>query len=99
MVKSKLCDLVVAKSQKLDGNLAITPAQAQRAVTAIIEVMRDSFIAGENIAIRDFGTFVCKTKAPRKARNVATGSMITVPPQTAVRFRPCDALKAQLIKK
>ena len=48
---------------------------------------------GENVSIKNFGSFTVKKHAERISRNPRTGEPITVPAHNAVYFKPFSALK------
>ena len=50
--------------------------------------------AGERVGISDFGSFVVKDRAARRARNVQNGEIIEVPATRAVKFTASQKLKA-----
>jgi nucleoid DNA-binding protein len=66
-----------------------------RAITArIIGAMAAALASGEVIELRGLGTFLLKSRKPRKAYNPKTGEPVDVPAHKAVIFRPCGKLKA-----
>ncbi len=60
----------------------------------ITEVLK----AKDSIQITDFGTFSTVDKPARTGRNPHNGETISIPAQTASKFKPSSALKAELNK-
>jgi integration host factor subunit beta len=79
----------VVKSELIQALKETLPDLRERdvelAVNCILEKMIDSLAQGEHIEIRGFGTFDCRIKRPRLARNPKTGE--------TVHFKPAKELK------
>ncbi len=75
------------------ANAAITKADADRAVVAVIDEITKCLESGNSLTIFGFGTFSTYARAEKKGRNPRDGSEITIPASTGVRFKPAKALK------
>ena len=83
---------------ELVNKLAIKTGVERRVISAVIEMFMDtiknSLEKGENVYLREFGTFEIKQKASKKARNIVktddgyVTTTITVPAHTVPRFKP-----------
>ena len=73
-----------------------TQADAQKLVNTLIEVMGDSFEAGENVSLTGFGTFEVKKRMERIVVNPSTGSRMLVPPKLVLGFKPNASIKEKL---
>lgn len=87
MVKS---ELIQALQQKLPD---LRERDVELAVNCILEKMIDSLAQGEHIEIRGFGTFDCRLKQPRLARNPKTGEVVHSSAKATVHFKPGKELK------
>jgi integration host factor subunit beta len=57
-------------------------------LSCILEQMADALAQGERIEIRGFGSFDCRHRPPRLARNPKTGETVNLPAKVAVHFKP-----------
>ena len=82
----------------LIAKLSLKTGVERKAVSAIVEtfmdVIKSSLEAGENVYLREFGTFAVKKKAEKKARNIVKSqdgyitTTITVPAHKVPSFKP-----------
>ncbi len=80
----------VSRVAKVAG---LTKAQAEKAVNAFMEVVKESLSKGESITLVGFGTFEVVQRAGRKGRNPRTGEEIEIKPTKVPKFRPGKGLK------
>lgn len=85
----KKVELVEAIAEKA----GITKADANRALDAFVEVVKESLGKGLKIALVGFGTFATSKRAAREGRNPQTGETVKIPARTAVTFKAGSALK------
>lgn len=71
----------------LQAKPTITRKQAVDAVDGLFEIMQNALREGKSISVRGFGVFAVRSYAARKARNLATGEAMMVPPGKKVVFR------------
>lgn len=69
---------------------------ASSAVNTILDSMIEALIAGDNIEIRGFGSFVVKDYKPYYGRNPKTGEKIEVSPKKLPFFKVGKELKEQV---
>ena len=70
----------------------------QRMARTFVEVLGESFEAGEAVNLPKFGTFEVKKRLERTMVNPNTGQRMLVPPKLVLNFRPIAAIK-ELLKK
>jgi integration host factor subunit alpha len=70
--------------------------EAGRIVDAIFEIIIDRAVHSENVKITGFGTFVLKTKLPRKGRNPQTGETITITGRKVLTFKASKTMAERL---
>jgi integration host factor subunit beta len=87
MVKSELADKLNEKFPELKGN------DVELALDCILGQMVDALVQGERIEIRGFGSFSCRHRAPRIARNPKTGESVALPAKVGTHFKPGKELK------
>lgn len=78
------------------ANEGLSKAAAERAVNHAFAFIRDSVAEGEDVSIKDFGTFSLSQRAARTGRNPATGAEIEIPASKAVKFKPAGSFKEQV---
>lgn len=57
-------------------------------VEAAMESIEDKMAEGENIYLRGFGSFICKKRAQKVARNISKKTSIIVPEHNIPAFKP-----------
>jgi len=67
-------------------------------LNCILEQMADALAQGERIEIRGFGSFDCRHRPPRLARNPKTGETVNLPAKVAVHFKPGSATRSRVQK-
>ena len=78
--------------------LSIKTGVERKVVSAVVEMFMDtvqqSLEKGDNVYLREFGTFAIKSKAAKKARNIVKSSegyittTITIPAHVVPSFKP-----------
>jgi len=91
MNKSQLVDVV---KQRTD----FTKKDIEVVVNAVFDSMSEALVAGEKVAIADFGTFAVKHRSERKGRNPKTQEELIVPASKVPNFRPFKTLKEAIDK-
>lgn len=66
----------------------IEAATVLSVVEAFMEQVRAAQIAGENVSLRGFGTFLLKHRAEKTARNITKNVSIKVPAHNIPAFKP-----------
>ena len=67
-------ELIVALAQKAE----LSKKDAEKALTAFVDVVTESLKAGDKVQLVGFGTFESKDRPARTARNPRTGEEITI---------------------
>lgn len=86
MNKSQLTDAVSIKAE-------ISKKDAERVLTAFTNVITDTLVDGDKVAITGFGTFEVVERAERLGRNPATGEAMTIAASKSPKFKAGKALK------
>lgn len=82
-------ELVAAVAAKAD----ITKKDADKAVTALIDVIIDEVKAGEKVQVVGFGTFEARERAARVGINPQTKQQITIAASKVPAFKAGKAFK------
>lgn len=91
MNKSQLIDAV---KQRTD----FTKKDIEVVVNAVFDSMSEALVAGDKVAISEFGTFDVKHRAERKGRNPKTQEELIVPASKVPSFKPFKTLKEAVDK-
>ena len=86
MNKSQLTDAVSIKAE-------ISKKDAERVLTAFTNVITDTLVDGDKVAITGFGTFEVVERAERLGRNPATGEAMIIAASKSPKFKAGKALK------
>jgi DNA-binding protein HU-beta len=77
----------------------IEKASVQTVVENFMEVVKTSMINGENVYLRGFGSFIIKTRAEKKARNISKKTTIVIPAHNIPAFKPAKTFMVEVKSK
>lgn len=80
-------------TNKIVENIGFTNKQSSEIVESLLELVKKSLEAGQDVMISNFGKFQVREKAIRKGRNPATGKTLELPARRVVTFRPSAKLR------
>ena len=90
-----ICKMIKADLvSKLSSQTGVERKVVSVILESFMEAVRSSLEGGQNVYLREFGTFAIKKKASKKARNIVKHNgeyittTITVPPHTVPSFKP-----------
>ena len=75
-----------------------TKADAERQVSALLDIISDTLQEGGKVSLSGFGTFEVRKRAERNGRNPKTGETLRIGATRAPAFRAGSPLKAALNK-
>ena len=82
-------ELVEAIAEKM----GTTKKEAEAAVSAFTETVKEALVDGEKVQLIGFGNFEVRERAARKGRNPQTGEEIEIPASKVPAFKPGKGLK------
>jgi DNA-binding protein HU-beta len=82
-------ELVASVAEKAQ----LTKKDAEKAINAVIESIKEALNKGDKVSLVGFGTFEVRTRAARSGRNPQTGETIKIPAGKVPAFRPGKELK------
>lgn len=65
-------------------------------VEALLEIIKGTLAAGEDVLVSGFGKFCVKEKSERRGRNPATGDSLMLRPRRVVTFKWSGKLRDKL---
>lgn len=71
----------------------ITQKQADQALKAVVEAIKDTLGAGNELSIPELGKFSVTLRAARSGKNPLTGAALQIPERKVPKFSPAKALK------
>ena len=86
MTKADLVD-------NIHANTGLTKDEAFAYLETVLETIKRSLEAAENVKITGFGSFVVREKESRRGRNPLTGEPITITARKILTFKPSILLK------
>ncbi|MFO7851883.1 MAG: HU family DNA-binding protein [Bacteroidota bacterium] len=66
----------------------IEKVTVQRTVEEFMDSVKDSMVAGNNVYLRGFGSFIVKKRAKKTARNISKNTTIIIPEHHIPAFKP-----------
>ena len=82
---------IVAQISRQSG---IEKAVVQTVVETFMENVKESMIAGDDVFLRGFGSFIIKHRAEKTARNISKNTTIMIPAHNIPAFKPAKAFLA-----
>lgn len=76
---------IVARIAQQTG---VEKAVAVTVVEAFMETVKDSVVAGNEVFLRGFGSFIIKKRAKKVARNISKNTTIVIPAHSVPAFKP-----------
>ena len=92
LTKSDIVDAI----QKI---AALRSGEAKQAVEIMIEIVKRTLEAGQDVRISGFGKFCVKDKRSRRGRNPANGETLTLDPRRVVTFKCSGKLRGLINAK
>lgn len=81
--------------QEIVTRIAQQTGMEKAAVTTVIEAfmenIKEAMIAGDEVFLRGFGSFIIKQRAEKVARNISKNTSIVIPAHSVPAFKPAKA--------
>lgn len=84
--------------ESLATTLGQSKVESEKALEAVVDVIKQALQRGEKIDIRGLGVFKVRESKARQARNPRTGEPISIPAKKAAIFKPGKELAGLLNK-
>jgi DNA-binding protein HU-beta len=76
----------------------IEKVAVQASVEAFMKTVRNSMVAGENVYLRGFGSFIVKKRAEKTGRNISKNTTIIIPAHYVPAFKPAKTFSEKVKK-
>lgn len=83
-------ELIAAMSERAE----ISKKDAEKALTAFTNIVADTLVDGDKVAITGFGTFEVVERAERQGRNPATNEPMLIKASKSPKFKASKTLKS-----
>ena len=83
-------------AETINRQVGLSRADAAAMIDSILNHMVDAVVAGENVKISGFGTFVLRDKAQRVGRNPKTGVEVPITPRRVLTFRASQGVRLKV---
>lgn len=88
-------DLVI----RLSNQTGMTQQQVLQILQGAVEMITDGLAAGDEVVLRNFGSFQVKETKEKVGRNPnKPGSDVRIPPRAVVKFKPGKELKEKVAR-
>lgn len=84
-------------SEAVYQQVGLSHAESALLVEAVLDMIGQALVAGENVKISSFGTFVVRQKGGRIGRNPKTGEEVPIDPRKTLTFRASQVLRDRII--
>jgi DNA-binding protein HU-beta len=82
--------------EALADRMDVSRAQADRALSAVLDLITESMAKGEKVAFTGFGSFEVSSRAARTGRNPQTGATIKIAATKVPKFSAGASLKSSV---
>lgn len=76
--------------------IGLSRAESADLVETVLSQISNRLIAGENVKISSFGSFILRHKGRRIGRNPKTGVEVPIEPRTVLTFRPSQTMRERI---
>ena len=73
---------------KISDRLGVEKIETQAVVEQFMKEVKNALENGENVYLRGFGSFIIKTRAEKKGRNISKNTTISIPAHNIPAFKP-----------
>ncbi len=83
-IKMTKADIVT----KISDRLGLDKPETQAVVEQFMQEVKNALESGEAVYLRGFGSFIVKTRAEKKGRNISKNVTIDIPAHNIPAFKP-----------
>ena len=84
---------------KISDRLGVEKIETQAILEQFMKEVKNSLETGENVYLRGFGSFIIKTRAEKKGRNISKNVTISIPAQNIPAFKPAKVFVDRIKEK
>lgn len=83
-------------AETLNRQVGLSRADAANMIESILGHITEALVAGDNVKISGFGTFVLRDKGQRIGRNPKTGVEVPITPRRVLTFRASQGMRQKV---
>jgi integration host factor subunit alpha len=83
-------------AEALHAEVGLSRAESSALVEQVLGSISEALLAGENVKLSGFGSFLRRDKGLRTGRNPKTGVEVPIEPRTVLTFRPSQLLRQRI---
>jgi len=83
-------------SEAVYQEVGLSRHESSELVESILGELSQTLVAGDNVKISSFGSFLVRHKGGRIGRNPKTGEEVLIEPRRVLTFRPSQVLKQNI---
>jgi len=87
MTKKEIAEEIYERLLK-ENNVKLQKKEVYSLVSEIFTIIQECLLRGEKVKISGFGTFIVKTRKPKKGMNIKKREIVEVPERKIVLFKP-----------
>jgi integration host factor subunit alpha len=80
-------------SEAVHRQIGLSRTESADLVKSVLDTVSGTLVAGENVKLSSFGTFMVRSKRGRIGRNPKTGEEVPITPRRVLVFRPSQVMK------
>jgi integration host factor subunit alpha len=80
-------------TEVLHRDIGLSRSESADMVNAVLDLVSDALVEGQNVKLSSFGTFIVRSKRQRIGRNPKTGEEVPITPRRVLVFRPSQMMK------
>ncbi|MBT7459099.1 MAG: integration host factor subunit beta [Flavobacteriaceae bacterium] len=84
---------------KISDRLGVERVETQAVVEQFMDEVKNALETGENVYLRGFGSFIIKTRAEKKGRDISKNITIDIPAQNIPAFKPAKVFVESVKEK
>lgn len=84
---------------KVSDRLGVERVETQAVVEQFMDEVKNALETGENVYLRGFGSFIIKTRAEKKGRDISKNITINIPAQNIPAFKPAKVFVESVKEK
>lgn len=83
-------------SDAVHREIGLSRAESAHLVESVLDHVAQALLAGRNVKISSFGSFILRDKSRRIGRNPKTGIEVPIEPRRVLTFRPSQIMRDRI---
>jgi len=83
-------------TESIYEEVGLSRSESAELVETVLDEISDCLVAGDNVKISSFGSFLVRQKNGRMGRNPKTGEEVPIDPRRVLVFRPSQVMKDKI---